>query len=66
MPRAWKDCQRSQPDTERQVLVALPAKEEIEAAHWFDPEKAWVRVGTHEQIWPTFWREMPAHPFNRD
>ena len=62
----WKFCDKSQPDSERQVLIARPDKDEVEAGHWFEPEQAWVLAGTHEQVWPTSWREMPRHPFNHD
>ncbi len=58
----WVGCDKRKPDSERQVIVALPDAFDTEAAHWLAPESVWVRAGTNEQIWPTLWREMPLNP----
>lgn len=66
MAQKWKLCESSKPDDERLVLVARPDRDDVEPAHWFEPERAWVTAGEHFQIYPTMWRDLPPHPFNRD
>lgn len=62
----WTLCNRRTPDSERQVIVVCPDAHDTEAAHWLASESAWVRAGTNEQIWPTFWREMPENPMQTE
>ena len=62
MQRTWVSCEAKKPDSERLVLIARPDRDVAEPGHWFDPEQAWVTTD-HVQVYPTMWRDMPAHPF---
>lgn len=63
MGQRWQQCDKTQPDDERLILVARPDRSDVEPAHWFEPEQAWVTPVEHVQIYPTLWRDMPPHPF---
>lgn len=59
----WHICSEKQPDNERQVLVARPDRDYVEAAQYLRPEMCWVEAGTNEEIWPSCWRDMPRSLF---
>lgn len=62
MQKKWVSCEARKPDNERMILVARPDCDVAEPGHWLDAEQAWVTID-FVQIYPTMWRDMPAHPF---
>lgn len=59
----WLSCIDHKPDDERQVLIAKPDRDVVEAGQYLRPEEVWVDAGSNRQIWPSLWREMPKSPF---
>ena len=64
MSRRWTLCTEKKPNDEREILLAMPDQSGVRVGHWFEPEQAWVLAGTHIQVWPTFWRDMPPNPMD--
>ena len=63
MQKSWVDCSKKKPSSERLLLVALPDRDTATPAHWFEDEQEWVTYIEHVIIYPSMWRDLPAHPF---
>lgn len=63
MTSRWHFPDKQLPSDTHEVLVALPYLTEVVSGQYVAETGQWFRANSNEEIAPTLWREMPAHPF---